>query len=249
MSARYWLEAGRSIARNLKYKDFRRNFANAGLHYEHETKLPIRSVLDEYPDASMLPIEMGTVAYSRNNLDPMERYVLSVAVALTHPKRIFEIGTFDGATTLMLAKMATEAEIFTLDLPPESAGTATVSAEVANAQKGVGSRFHGTAEAERISQLFGDSRRFDYGPWLGSIDLVLIDGGHEYQCVKSDTENAHRLISPRGVIIWDDYNPGWPGVVRAVEESSPDPKEHLVHIASTDFAVFRRRELPHSTSC
>ena len=46
---------------------------------------------------------------------------------------------------------------------------------------------------------------------------MLVDAGHEYEFVKADTETALRLIRPGGTILWDDYDPGWPGVVRAVD--------------------------------
>ena len=37
------------------------------------------------------------------------------------------------------------------------------------------------------------------------VDLIVIDGGHGYDVVKSDTENALRIINrERGVIIWHD---------------------------------------------
>ncbi len=55
--------------------------------------------------------------------------------------------------------------------------------ETENAKAGVGSLFAGQEAAARITQLLGDSLSFDFSPWFNSIDLVLIDGGHEYEVV------------------------------------------------------------------
>lgn len=168
-------------------------------------------------------------------MDPLEQYVLGALAQVRQPRRIFEIGTYDGATTLLLARNAPDAEVFTLDLPPEGAGAATVTEEVKNAGQGVGRRFRGTDESERITQLLGDSRTFDFGPWYGTVDFVVVDGGHELDCVRADTATAFRLLKPGGVIVWDDYERGWPGVVQAVDECG----RPTTHIAGTALAVYR----------
>ncbi len=50
------------------------------------------------------------------------------------------------------------------------------------------------------------------------MDLILVNAGHEYEYVQADTANALKMLSPAGLLVWDDYHVGWPGVVRAVEE-------------------------------
>ena len=102
---------------------------------------------------------------------------------------------------------------------------------------GVGQRFAGRPEAQRIRQLLGDSTTFDFSPYHGAIDFAFIDACHDYAFVKSDTANALRMV-PRGVIVWHDYYPGWPGVVRAVDELLP--KHRIMHIAGTSLAVLDR---------
>jgi hypothetical protein len=59
-------------------------------------------------------------------------------------------------------------------------------------------------EVERIVQIFSDSTKLDFNQF-GVVDLIVIDGGHGYDVVKSDTENALRIINrERGAIIWHD---------------------------------------------
>ena len=68
-----------------------------------------------------------------------------------------------------------------------------------------GSYFKGRTDV-RIVQLLGDSTTFGYNAWIdGPIDLVFIDGAHDYRTKKIDSENALRLLSPTGVILWDNF--------------------------------------------
>jgi predicted O-methyltransferase YrrM len=192
-------------------------------------------MLDRYPEIQNLAIDTGSFAYRRSNQDPMERFFLAALCLLRKPKRIFEIGTYDGSTTLLLATHAPEAQVFTIDLPPQAAHAATVVEEAAHAASGrIGTVFSGRPENARIQQLLGDSRTFDFGPWNDSIDLVVVDGGHSYDCASADSRTALQLIAPGGMIVWDDYERGWPDVVRAVDETAVP----TIQIASTGFAVY-----------
>lgn len=213
----YWRRALTALAGRLRDRQFRRDWLSAGL--EVRPRAPHTSVADRFPELEGRPIDMGQVTFRRSNMDPLEQYCISAVIEMTHPRRIFEIGTFDGATTRVLARSAPDAEVFTLDLPPESAVLASVAQEATHAGAGqVGSRFHETPEAPRITQLLGDSTTFDYSPWEGTVDLVLVDAGHEYANARADSQAALRLLRPGGVILWDDYEPCWPGVVKAVDE-------------------------------
>ena len=235
MTLTYWAQALGSLARNVRSSPgFGRDLAVAGLRHDLEPKAPSAFILDAYPEAEGVSVNMGEVAYRRSNLDPMEQYVLAVLAKIRRPQRVFEIGTYDGASTLLLARNAPQAEILTLDLPPDLATAATVANEVQNATDGVGFRFQGQAEAARMTQLLGDSRVFDFSPWYGTVDLVLVDAGHEYDCAKPDTDNALRLLAPGGIVVWDDYQVGWPGVVRAVDECG----RAVIHVTATGFGVY-----------
>jgi len=250
MTLTYWAGAVSRIAANVA-GDFRRKgserfaftqeFLRAGYRFDARPKIPERHFLDLYPEAEALSLPIGELRYTRSNANPLEAFCLGCIAALRHAKRIFEFGTFDGGTTLQLAAACPDAEILTLDLDPGSvnaAQPATIDSEVENVRGGgVGRRFSGRPEAEHIRQLIGDSTNFDYTPWRGAIDLAFIDACHDYAFVKSDTANALRMV-PRGVIVWHDYQAGWPGVVKAVDELLPD--HHVAHIAGTTLAVLDR---------
>lgn len=185
-------------------------------------------------------VAMGDITYRISNMDPFELYCLAAIARIRKPRTIFEFGTYDGATTLWLAKNAPDADIYTLDLPPELRGDwekATLT-NVDDGGDGLGARFRGTPPAARITQLLGDSRSFDFTDYIGEMDLVVVDADHSYECARPDTENALRMLSPRGVVVWDDY--GWPGVVRAVDEAAGSHGFTAVRLVPSELVVYDR---------
>ena len=59
------------------------------------------------------------------------------------------------------------------------------------------------------------------------FDMAFIDGGHDYETVKSDIALYTPLVKRGGLICGDDYSKkAWPGVVRAVNEAFGKPQRH-----------------------
>jgi predicted O-methyltransferase YrrM len=171
-----------------------------------------------------------------------ELAALGAICARARPRRIFEIGTYTGLSTLAMAlNVPAGVEIFTLDLPP-----ADRAAHAHGLGRGgfpdfeVGGRLRGVAVGARVHQLFGDARTFDPEPFRASIDLVLIDADHTYEFVRADTEHALVMLRPGGVIVWDDYvwtarAPECAGVTRCVNELAATRAVHRV--AGTRLAI------------
>jgi predicted O-methyltransferase YrrM len=157
-------------------------------------------------------------------------------------KTVFEIGTYHGETAWLLARNKPDARIYTLDLP-DIAAASRVKLELTDQDyfrswnRGV--RFNGTPEQDRITQLYGDSAKFDFSPYRGSIDLVFIDASHSYSYVKSDTTAAFEMISERGTIVWDDYT-YYPGIFAYLNELAPQLDRSIVHILGTRLATYSR---------
>jgi len=154
-----------------------------------------------------------------NVMRPAEIQILSNLVSFLQPKTIFEIGTYSGFTTLHFANNAPEDTIiYTLDLPEDyvfndknkkdfSGYSYDDMLVVQLSAKNKNNRvYKNTSHSDKIIELFGDSFNFDYSKYHNKIDLVFIDGNHSYKYVKSDTENAFKLLSKNGVIIWHDYD-------------------------------------------
>ncbi len=145
-----------------------------------------------------------------------ETQTIASIVKELNPKTIFEIGTYNGFTTLHFACNTKEdTKIYTLDLPPDFHlgkkektdysydDQLVVELSLKNINNRIYKRF---PEGKKIVDLFGDSQSFDYSPYYGKMDLVFIDGNHSYEFVKTDTENAFKMLSPNGVILWHDYD-------------------------------------------
>lgn len=184
---------------------------------------------------------------------PVDELVyLALTTLYLNPSSVFEIGTFRGRTALNFAlNSAPTTRVYTLDLPPASReGTMRVtnSADAAIiAKSATGIDYRGKPGAEKIVQLFGDSLQFDFSPYYGRMDLVFIDGAHHYQAVMSDTEQAIKMLSPRGVIIWHDFaNYGdYNDVTRAILDRLP--KQRIIQIANSQLACYQQKPLSTST--
>jgi len=153
----------------------------------------------------------------------LELGVLAHVARSLRPNNIFEIGTFIGRTTRILAANSPEtARVLTIDLPQEQV------------QHLIGKDYIGTQEASKIVQLVGDSTLFDYSPWHGKCDFVWVDGCHEYPFVLADTAHALRLCRPGGWIGWHDYRQTawWSGVTKHVREIAVQLK-NVRHVRGT----------------
>ncbi|MHB8437670.1 MAG: class I SAM-dependent methyltransferase [Acidimicrobiales bacterium] len=230
-----------SLARQLRRPEFRRHWLLAGQRVEGAPRAKPRFVFEACPSLSGRVVPMGDVVFRTFNLDPTERYCLAAMAQVCEPRRIFEFGTYDGATTMLLARAAPQAEVVTLDLPPEAlaalTGADTVVLEQIDIAGGTGARFRGQPESSRITQLLDDSLSVDLSRYFGTCGLVLVDGGHSEEIVRADTLNAMRLIEPGGIVVWDDYSEQWPGVTRAVDSITAEMDLEVVRLEPTGLAM------------
>jgi hypothetical protein len=176
-----------------------------------------------------------------------ELEVLCKIVRYNDPKTIFEIGTFLGRTTLQLAANS-GAQIYTLDLPPNDLGgqsnRVVGDPELDVYPEKAGIKFQNTSFAERIRQYYGNSQNFDFSPFYGQVDCVFVDANHHYEFVLRDSMNAFKMINPAGVIIWHDYAPYAPGVIRAL--NLVNQKFLLHYIEGTSLVVYMGARVDHT---
>lgn len=139
-----------------------------------------------------LPI-MRHKAYS---ISILETRVLCMLAKSIKAKKIFEIGTFEGKTAANIAyNVGEETHIYTLDLPQK------------HCWQEVGKNIKENRDVlHKITLLNENSMKFDFSPFYGQIDLMFIDGSHDYETVLSDSENAMRCVRSGGFIVWHDFN-------------------------------------------
>jgi predicted O-methyltransferase YrrM len=128
-------------------------------------------------------------------------------VAARRPRKILEIGSFRGLTTLNLAMNAPDAEVHTLDLPPDAnpASTRFQTNDTNIITSRDGYHYAGCPEANRIVQHYGDTATFDYKEIGSGVDFCLIDAAHSYEYVRNDTAKTLPLLSDGGLMLWHDY--------------------------------------------
>jgi len=201
--------------------------------------------------ASLPPVELAdltgdvhevTVQLARRDtrhtwsLGAAEQLSLQVLIRTRGCRTAFEIGTFNGGTTRLLAEALPEdGHVWTLDLPAAAFDTTQGPAGFSGSQ--VGAAYRDSPAAHKITQLLGDSLQYDFGPYGQSADIVLVDGGHEYEHGVADTLTALRLVRGGGIILWDDFEPYWHGLVNGICDAMDDRR--LGRLAGTALAVYR----------
>jgi predicted O-methyltransferase YrrM len=170
-------------------------------------------VLERIPLSALIPdpfvVTLGPLKSQPHNTSEYELLCLASLVKAAHVETAFEIGTFDGRSARAMAmNLSAAGHLYTLNLPPghdrNAIGVLNVDSML-NTKVSSGFRFANTPEAERITQVFGDSATFDFTPFEARMDLVFIDGSHTTEYVKNDTEAAIRMVKPSGGwIVWHD---------------------------------------------
>lgn len=181
--------------------------------------------------------------FQDGNISPYELECICSIVKHTQPKNIFEIGTFNGKTTLnMAANSCNDTKIYTLDLPKSEITNTKLrikSGERAfiNKQQS-GTQFIGTPYEKMITQIYSDSAKYDYSKLNNTIDLVFIDGSHSYEYVINDTHVAMKLLrNGKGIVLWHDY--GWNEVIKALNEfyENDERFKNMVNIKGTSIVM------------
>jgi predicted O-methyltransferase YrrM len=168
------------------------------------------------------------------SLHTTDQWALQAIVIGRHARAVFEIGTFDGGTTRLLAEaLPSDGRVVTLDLPPAAFDATQNPANFSGEE--VGRVYQTSHVRERITQLLQDSVAFDAQPFAGQFDLVLVDGAHDYEHGIADTLTALTLVAPGGVIVFDDFQPYWHGLVRGITTAMRG--HHLARLEGTSLGV------------
>lgn len=163
----------------------------------------------------------------RKDLALLETALLIAAMKDVNAHRVFEFGTYLGATTLNLAlNLPDDGEIYTLDLPfgsriEQHPKDVPLTQEHFAVEK---LAFVGSRVERKIHVLKGNSLTVDLSRFRFSFDFIFIDGGHDPATVEADTTNALRMLRPGGCIAWHDYkNPDYPELTAYLESLPQQP--------------------------
>lgn len=132
---------------------------------------------------------------------------LTALLLALRPKRIFEIGTYRGASSEMMLRLLPRAQVISIAFVNPDKSRQFNNDELSETEVGA---LVSPANRDRYTQLIGDSHQIDPGAFVrdhGQMDLVFIDGDHSREGVRQDTDLARAILAPGGAIAWHDANP------------------------------------------
>lgn len=142
------------------------------------------------------------------------------------PKSIFEIGTFEGLSTVVFVKnAAADVVMHTLDLPHgqnEISRTSRSFSAHSIAEPYVsGHLIDRFSIRARTNAYWGDSAIFDFRPFDSAIDLFFVDGAHTEDYVASDSCRAFECVATDGWVLWHDcFTPQVLKVLKQIAETT-----------------------------
>ena len=204
-------------------------------------RIEVLELFDVESDNFNLNIPNYSHGSTRNaSLTLSEKVVIAVLCNLLKPKNVIEIGTFRGETSDLMARNLVDADIYTLDLPPEFTNHLyrpdDDDLDVLKLRNPDSYIQPSYATNSRIHQIYGDSASFDFTNFNKTFDLAFVDGAHSYDYVKNDTEKLLPLMNKGGWIIWDDYCFSFPEVIQYANTLR---KKGAFHIYGTRFAALK----------
>ena len=143
------------------------------------------------------------------SIDLYESLVLNLfAQTLNYGSKIIEIGTFEGNTTINLAKNTKASQVYTVDLPDSKIQFALpVNHNEDNDRKLItfSTKRINKDVSDSIFMIKQDSATINFKKQFGEVDLCFIDGNHSAAYIKSDTLGCYSILKKGGLIIWHDY--------------------------------------------
>ena len=154
-------------------------------------------------------LKLKHLPHEEGHVSILEMLILSAfAGKLNDTQNVFEIGTFDGITSLNCSLNANNSKVYTLDLHLDHSLDELQDKEYLDFDKDLinsdNRRSDILKDISNVIQLYGDSTKYDFSKT--DYSMAFIDRGHNYQTVKRDTENILKYINKPGSVFWHDYD-------------------------------------------
>jgi predicted O-methyltransferase YrrM len=203
-----------------------------------KTKLSIVALEDLIPDFNKT---LNTFSFLGGGSLPTDIILLKGLCAKTPNCNYFEIGTWRGESVVNVAEVAKEC--FTLNLSKQEIFALEMPEKYAD--------LHGflSKGKENITHLFGNSLTYDFQGLNKKFDVIFIDGNHEYDYVKNDTEKVFKhLLKEDTIVVWHDYayNPEKvrSEILAGILDGIPEHfKDNLYHVSNTMCAIYINKKL------
>jgi hypothetical protein len=162
------------------------------------------------------------IEYLLLNFSNMRWSILAEALkSLKHPPySVVEVGVYDGTCSRLLRKLLPSAKLYLIDpwevdtIYQESNGPRTIEESTINeAFKKVQNFF----QDDPLAHILKKTSKEASSLVPNGLDLVFIDGNHDYEFVKEDIELWLPKLRPGGILAGHDYE-RFSGVKSAVHE-------------------------------
>ena len=183
----------------------------------------------------------GSLIFADGSLVLQDQVALMSLVCDRKPEIVLEIGTYNGATTRLIALNLPRAKIHTLDLPPDISSEELHQSKLPKddfhliGNRRVGEAIVSDPAITNVTQHYGDSATWDFSPVRG-LDFVFIDGSHTYQYIRNDTIRCAEAAAGRATFAWHDFNYSHYDVVRYLTEMA-NAGLPVRHIEMTNLVV------------
>lgn len=199
--------------------------------YGHANLLPVVGLDAFVPAKSELPLTV----FLGGGSSVTDLLLLRHLAAKEEVNTYFEIGGWRGESLAAVLPFVKKA--YTLDLDEKGMDHLGYSKEVRD-------QMYSVVEMNgKVTQLKGDSARFEFSTIQNKCDLIFIDGTHTYEYVMSDTKNALKhLMHDKSIIVWHDYafdpeQVRWE-VYTAIADAIPvSMHQRLYHVSHTKCAL------------
>lgn len=211
---------------------------------EHIRPYQVLGIADEFPEEVrfFMPPAQGA-----GSLLSIESLLLIKLMRVTKPKYLFEFGTYKGLTTrLLLVNLPPCADargerIFTLDLPSlDNVHFQGTDIDLAQEALGFERKYRSEDNSGLVKQILHDSMAFDGSEYAEKFQFIFIDGNHDVDYVRKDTENALTMLSKeKGCLIWHDYgHVEFPELTQYLEDLAKE--RDIYHVEHTKLAFYPR---------
>jgi predicted O-methyltransferase YrrM len=152
-------------------------------------------------------------------------YLYLMAYANSVPGDIVEIGSWQGRSTAFLAQACEDTDngvVHAIDHFAGNPGTShySVDGQMETLEDNFRRNIERAGLTHRVVLHSNTSAGAapEVAAAVNGVRLLFIDGEHSYDAVREDLANYADLVSPGGMLVFDDYSRTWEGDVRAVRE-------------------------------
>lgn len=148
-----------------------------------------------------------------------DHYAITQVIMMYDVRTVLEIGTWKGYTGLLMYLISSVERVKCIDVHRGMGVEFSQSGHELMPMDQYGSMYRDGF----VDLVFADTMKYPRGCEVH--DFVFIDGNHDYEHVKNDTELAMSM-RPR-IIMWHDYNNGNDGVTKYINELVTNDSEIL----------------------